>query len=205
MLYANFHIPIAHRQTPEGNFNGAVIGQFQTGACRFYLEAPRKVGRFIKGERSDLSISHDLSRPDYHIWRVSKTATGGSYLILSSRRPDGRDFGTGYIMAPAEQPVKLIDYAHSGRLTHAAWQVALLEVSPGDVFVVRIHANQETTHACYIVGDKRIIEVSKDELIESYEAQHSQLERAQRRHTAVDLRGYWSGVIHPHTGNCRLF
>lgn len=49
MLYSNFHIPIAHRQTPEGNFNGAVIGQFQTGACRFYLEAPRKVGRFIKG------------------------------------------------------------------------------------------------------------------------------------------------------------
>lgn len=205
MLYSNYRIPIEPRQTPEGDFRGAIMGQFQTGSRRFYLEAPRKAGNFIKGNRPDLVIDRDLSRSERSIWRVVKTARRATYLILSSRRPDGQDFGTGFILAPAEQPVKLVDYATSGRTTHAAWQVALVEAAPGDIFVVGVRTNQGTTYSCYIVGDNQIIETAKDKLIDGYATQLDQLERTQRHHTTADLQGYWSDILAPCAGNCRLF
>ena len=205
MLYSNFRIPIEPRQTPEGNFRGAVMGQFQAGSRRFYLETPRKAGNFIKGDRPDLSVITDTSKPERHIWHIAKTARATAHLILSSRHFDEKDFGTGCILAPARQSVQVVDYATSGRATHASWQVVLLDASPGDIFVVRIHTNRSVLHRCYIVGDKQVIEVAKESLAASYETQLDQMKRTQCRHAAVDLQDYWSNVLAPHAGNCRLF
>ena len=205
MLYSNFRIPIEPRQTPEGDFRGAVMGQFQTGSRRFYLETPRKAGNFIKGDRPDLSVIADTSKPEQHIWHIAKTARATAHLILSSRHFDEKDFGTGCILAPAGQSVQLVDYATSGRATHASWQVVLLEASPGDVFVVRIHTNQGALYRCYIVGNNQVIEAAKEELAMSYEQQLTRMDCAQCRYTVVDLQDYWSNVLAPHAGDCRLF
>ncbi len=209
MLYSNFRIAIEPRQTPEGDFNGAIIGQFQAGSRRFYLEAPRKVGRFIKGNRPDLSISRKLSHPDQSIWRVAKTAKNAQsasvHLVLSSRHPGGLDSGTGRILVPTAQPAQLIASATNGRLTQTCWQVALLEATPGDVFMVVIRAGQWSTFLCYIVGHNQIIEVSRDELPDCYAAQLSQLDHTQRRHTTADLQGGWRDLLDPHSVPVRLF
>lgn len=206
MLYSNFRIPIEPRRTPDGDFSGAIMGKFESGSRRFYLEASRnKVGRFIKGDRPDLSLSVDQSDPSQHRWKVIKSRRQTNHLILSSRRPDGQDYGTGVIMAPAGQAIHLLDYAASGRLTHANWQIALLEASPGDVFSICIHAHDGYARYHYIVGDREVIEPSTEEFVDVYEQQIEKLKHIQRRHNVADLKGEWINIFAPNLKGTVLF
>lgn len=206
MLFSNFHIPIEPRRTPDGDFNGAIMGKFERGSRRFYLEASRnKVGRFIKGNRPDLTLSIDQSDPSRHRWKVSKSLRQTHYLILSSRRPDGQDYGTGTILAPAGQVINVIDYATSGRLTHADWQIALLKVSPGDVFSICVHAYDGYTRYHYIVGDREVIGPSTDEFVGAYEQQLEKLKHIQCRHNVADLKGEWINILAPNLKGTVLF
>lgn len=206
MLYSNFRIPIEPRRTPDGDFSGAIMGKFESGSRRFYLEASRnKVGRFIKGNRPDLSLSVDQSDPSQHRWKVIKSRRQTSHLILSSSRPDGRDYGTGVILAPAGQTVNLLDHATSGRLTHADWQVALLEVSPGDVFSICIHTREGYVRYHYIVGDREVIEPLTGEFVDAYKQQLAKLQRIQCRHNVTEIKREWINIFVPNLKGTVLF
>lgn len=218
MLFSNYRVGIEPRDTPEGNLNCAVMGEFYAGSRRFYLEAPRKVGKFIKGDRPDLSISDASSRPDLHIWRVIKVARPSIHLLLSSRHHNPRVDNIGSILAPAGQAVELIDHATSSKTARSTWQVALLAATPGDVFAVELQPLPKPTKSTraatppnparyfYLVGNRTVIEVTQNELKDSYAKLLSELERVQLHHTTADLvGGGWQNLTSPRAPVRALF
>lgn len=206
MLYSNYRIPIEPRQTPDGPFTGAIMGKFESGSRRFYLEASRsKVGHFIKGNRPDLLLSVERSDPSLHRWKVAKTFRQTTHLILSSRPSADHLHNTGIILAPRGQTLNLLDHATSGRLTRADWQIVLVEASPGDAFVVCIRTDHGTARSCYVVGDSEVIEATPEDFPSVYAKQLEHLDHIQRRHSTADIKGEWRNLLTPNLQGTPLF
>lgn len=175
-LYSNFRIGIAQRKTPEGDFNGAVFGEYWAGNRLFYLSAPRKAGQFIKFNRPDLTLER---KPSEKVWRVHKRRDNKMFLILSSR-PDerNRSGASGTIIAPIGQSVKLLDCARTHYATGGSWDVALLQAQPGDIFATRISACGRPRYHFYLVASNReVVEATTDHFAEAYRKVMKSLDR----------------------------
>ncbi len=214
MLFSNYRINIRPRETPEGSFNGAIMGEFEAGSRRFYLSVSRKSGKFIMGNRSDLALIHGGSRPDAHVWRIDKRKRESTpYLILSSRRTD-RCLGAyqSRILAPESQTIQLVDYATSPRYSTApVWQVVFLEAAPGDIFAVSnisLTRGVKTHRLRFYIVDTfqvKMVEPENDSVLGAYQKTIAAMRKAQRHYTEQDVKAPWANVLTPITPPIHLF
>lgn len=199
MIITNFRINFGSCDIAGEQIHGATIGHGPQQYRRFYLSGSRSVGHYIEGSYWNLCLG---DQDENGTWRILKSHSNRIALILSGRPSDadtkqykGKP-SCGRIIAPADQPLSLLDFSRSLHTNGARWNEVLLDVCPGDIFAIDVLGDRPY-RSFYLIDRRGFLKAKRSEVNEAYRTLRHKLKLKPLHEDGEILAHPWCNVLKP--------